>query len=203
MDCVAPSVALGLAFGRIGCFLAGCCWGDVCVDKEHLLSMKDPAALKRIHTIPAISTAGWPLAVQFPERSSIYKQHSRLGLVTEANSQSLPVHPVQLYEAALAAILCMYLCSRHRLLRRAGNVSLGLLIGYGLIRFATEFLRADNKVYAFGLTFSQVVSVWILLGSTIVISIRSLLAAKTSGEPAAIGEVQLASTDGSGNTNSI
>src|SRR5690606_24018629 len=29
-DIVAPSVALGLAIGRIGCFLNGCCYGGVC-----------------------------------------------------------------------------------------------------------------------------------------------------------------------------
>jgi phosphatidylglycerol:prolipoprotein diacylglycerol transferase len=28
-DIVAPSLALGLFFGRIGCFMNGCCWGDV------------------------------------------------------------------------------------------------------------------------------------------------------------------------------
>lgn len=32
-DVVAPSVALGIAFGRIGCFLNGCCYGQVaCAD---------------------------------------------------------------------------------------------------------------------------------------------------------------------------
>jgi phosphatidylglycerol:prolipoprotein diacylglycerol transferase len=30
LDCVAPSLALGLALGRVGCFLNGCCYGDVC-----------------------------------------------------------------------------------------------------------------------------------------------------------------------------
>ncbi len=30
LDIMAPSGALGLAFGRIGCFLNGCCWGGVC-----------------------------------------------------------------------------------------------------------------------------------------------------------------------------
>lgn len=30
MDIVAPSAALGLAIGRIGCFLNGCCYGNVC-----------------------------------------------------------------------------------------------------------------------------------------------------------------------------
>jgi phosphatidylglycerol:prolipoprotein diacylglycerol transferase len=30
MDIIAPSAALGLAIGRIGCFLNGCCYGGVC-----------------------------------------------------------------------------------------------------------------------------------------------------------------------------
>ena len=30
-DAVAPAVAVGIAFGRIGCFLNGCCYGAVCV----------------------------------------------------------------------------------------------------------------------------------------------------------------------------
>src|ERR1043166_6835231 len=36
LDLFAGPLALGLAIGRIGCFLAGCCWGDLCVDaREH------------------------------------------------------------------------------------------------------------------------------------------------------------------------
>ncbi len=30
IDIIAPSAMLGLAFGRVGCFLNGCCWGGVC-----------------------------------------------------------------------------------------------------------------------------------------------------------------------------
>ena len=30
LDIIAPSLALGLAFGRVGCFLNGCCYGDIC-----------------------------------------------------------------------------------------------------------------------------------------------------------------------------
>ena len=30
LDVVAPSLALGIALGRIGCFLNGCCYGDQC-----------------------------------------------------------------------------------------------------------------------------------------------------------------------------
>jgi phosphatidylglycerol---prolipoprotein diacylglyceryl transferase len=47
-DWLAPSIALGIAFGRMGCFLNGCCYGDVA----------DPA------TVPAA------LTVQFPANSN-------------------------------------------------------------------------------------------------------------------------------------
>jgi phosphatidylglycerol---prolipoprotein diacylglyceryl transferase len=186
VDCVAPSVAVGLAFGRVGCFLAGCCWGDVCIDHSQLASNKDPVAMARIQTFPQISQNGFPLAVQFPQKSDIYKQHARLNLVGPESTKSLPVHPVQLYEAALAALLAFYLVKRSRI-AGPGDVALMMLVGYALIRFATEFLRADNRIYAFGMTFSQVVSVYILLGSAVIAALRATLAKKAPvPEPKAI-----------------
>lgn len=35
-DIIAPCLALGLAFGRVGCFLNGCCWGDICMEHSAL-----------------------------------------------------------------------------------------------------------------------------------------------------------------------
>ena len=195
VETVAPSVALGLAFGRVGCFLAGCCWGDVCIDHNQVASLKDQTAAVRIQTFPAISPENFPLAVQFPQKSDIYKQHVRHGLITGAQEKSLPVHPVQLYEAALAALLCFY-AARPRL-ARPGDVALMVLVGYALIRFATEFLRADNKVYAVGMTFSQAVSVYILLGCAVVAGVRGLFMRKNASanleqveEPVAIASAR-------------
>ena len=177
-DCLAPSVALGLAFGRIGCFMAGCCWGDVCVDRSQLAAVNDPTVVQRIQTIPPMSQASWPLAVQFPQRSDIFKQHARYHLVSATDTKSRPVHPVQLYEAILAAGLCAYLALRSA--RRApGDIALMLLVGYAVIRFGTEFFRADNKLYAFGMTFSQVVSVYILLGCVAIAGLRTLVRLQT------------------------
>lgn len=173
LDCLAPSAALGLAFGRVGCFLAGCCWGDVCASGGQLAGVTDAEVLRRIQTVPSISQSGWPLAVQFPQKSVPYKQHVKLGLVTGGEVKSMPVHPVQLYEAVLAAGLCIYLAMR-RAGHKPGSIALSMLVGYALIRFGTEFLRADNKSYQLGLTFSQVVSVYLLIGSALVAGAREI-----------------------------
>lgn len=51
-DWLAPSIALGIAFGRMGCFLNGCCYGDVA----------DPALMPTAMT------------VQFPANSNPYHE---------------------------------------------------------------------------------------------------------------------------------
>lgn len=173
-DCLAPSVALGLAFGRVGCFLGGCCWGDLCVPGNALAPLK-PETVRQIQTLRAISGPGWPLAVRFPSKSEAFEQHEKLGLISSDAQRSLPVHPVQLYEAALAAALSIWLHRRFRGEERAGNAALALLIGYAIIRFGTEYLRADNRPYALGFTISQVISVEILLFCLAAMAIRAVL----------------------------
>lgn len=162
-DIYAPSLALGLGFGRIGCFMAGCCWGDIC--SPAALAGLDPVVIHQVTTVPALSPAGFPLAVTFPPDTGAFQQHSRLGLITENASRSLPVHPAQLYEAVLAFLLCFYL---HRSFRRGhfrGEIFARFGIGYALIRFLVEFLRADNPPQYVGLTLSQVISLIVGLGA--------------------------------------
>ena len=61
MDIVAPALMIGLGFGRVGCFLNGCCWGQHC-------------------ELPA------PLAVTFPYHSPAYEDDLQNGLVTPPDS---------------------------------------------------------------------------------------------------------------------
>ncbi|MBI3724220.1 prolipoprotein diacylglyceryl transferase, partial [bacterium] len=99
-DVVAPLGALGLVFGRTGCFLNGCCWG-----RE--------------------ADASFPLAIRFPVGSFAWLQHAKSVLSPAFDSTldsgrftpdleralraaapglltgSFPVHPVQLYSIAL------------------------------------------------------------------------------------------------------
>jgi phosphatidylglycerol:prolipoprotein diacylglycerol transferase len=52
-DAVAPAVMIGLAFGRLGCFLNGCCWGGVC-EPDYPLAVRFP---RQITTVPADEVA--------------------------------------------------------------------------------------------------------------------------------------------------
>ena len=42
-DVFAPAIALGHGIGRIGCFMAGCCWGIAC-DRPWAVTFTDPVA---------------------------------------------------------------------------------------------------------------------------------------------------------------
>jgi len=46
LDSFAPAMALGQALGRIGCFLAGCCFGKPC-DLPWAVAFEDPLSLAR------------------------------------------------------------------------------------------------------------------------------------------------------------
>jgi phosphatidylglycerol---prolipoprotein diacylglyceryl transferase len=169
LDILAPALALGLACGRVGCFLAGCCWGDVCLRPQELAGLTTPLIHYQVHSVPVLSTPAMPLAVRFPKGSRAFEQHQKLGLISAEAVRSLPVHPVQLYEALLTAALALVLTMMFARPHRLGTIFCGLLCGYACIRFITEFFRADNQPVYFGLTLSQVISVilglmgWILV----------------------------------------
>jgi phosphatidylglycerol:prolipoprotein diacylglycerol transferase len=64
-DVLAPSLALGQAIGRLGCLLAGCCWGREC-DLPWAVTYTDPVAAANV---------GTPLHVAlhpFPAYASIF-----------------------------------------------------------------------------------------------------------------------------------
>jgi phosphatidylglycerol---prolipoprotein diacylglyceryl transferase len=132
LDVVAPSIAVGTALGRVGCFLNGCCYGDCC-------------------TLP------W--AVHFPVRTPPWEDHLRRGLISADAPHSLGVHPTQLYSALDGLILLLLLSAYYPLRRRDGEVLGLLMITYPITRFLIEYLRSDEGVFFAGMTISQNVSV--------------------------------------------
>jgi phosphatidylglycerol---prolipoprotein diacylglyceryl transferase len=135
LDAIAPSIALGTFFGRLGCFLNGCCYGDQC----------------RL-----------PWAVSFPAESAAWWRQVKAGLLSEGASQSLPVHPTQLYSALDGLVLLVLLTAFYPLRRRDGEVMGLLAITYPVTRFLIEYLRNDEGAFFAGLTISQNISVLLL-----------------------------------------
>jgi len=177
LDICAPGVVVGLAFGRIGCFMAGCCFGDLCVPPGQLQAL-DPAREYQVHTMPALSPPF--LGVRFPIKSDAFEQHRSFGLLAPNATRSLPVHPVQLYESALAFGLALWLHRRKALF--TGEVSIRLLAGYSVARFILEFFRADNQPNYLGMTISQVISV-LALAAAILAALRLARAGATPYMP--------------------
>lgn len=136
-DVTATGVAMGLFFGRIGCFLAGCCYGDV--------------------TDLAVGT-------RFPAWSPASEGQFRAGLLAQPNLPSLPVHPTQLYEAVGCLIIAVSLSIWGPLRKRFdGQVALLALIAYAVLRSLIETVRADDRGIYAGLSTSQWVSVGVVL----------------------------------------
>ena len=111
----------------------------------------------------------------FPPGAAAFGQHAKLGLIDAHATGSRPVHPVQLYEAFLAVVLCIWLQRRIRLGGWGGAVVCQLVLGYAIIRFGTEFLRADNRPIYFGLTLSQGLSLLLAAIATGVLMGRRVL----------------------------
>jgi phosphatidylglycerol:prolipoprotein diacylglycerol transferase len=59
LDAFIPSVALGQAIGRIGCLLAGCCWGSRC-DLPWAITYTDPAAAANVGTPLHVAVHPYP-----------------------------------------------------------------------------------------------------------------------------------------------
>jgi phosphatidylglycerol:prolipoprotein diacylglycerol transferase len=117
-DSFAFALPIGLAIGRIGCLIGGCCFGI-------------PTSL--------------PWAITYPANSHAYNIHLAKGLIGPDASTSLPIHPTQLYEIVfLLAIVAILLISRKRL-KRSGSLFFLFIVLYSSLRFLEEFVREGGS----------------------------------------------------------
>jgi phosphatidylglycerol:prolipoprotein diacylglycerol transferase len=145
-DMAGFAIPLGIAFGRMGCLLAGCCFGAVC---------------------------DLPWAVSFPGRSAASDEQFRDHLLPSARDWSLPVHPTQVYESAAAfAIAAFCLLWLHPRKRYDGQVFAASIALYAIARFGLEVLRRDDRGGGFGLSTSQWIGIALLASAAAVHAVR-------------------------------
>ena len=128
---ITPSVFVGIGFGRIGCLLNGCCFGDYCP---------------------------LPWGIEFPAGSGPFSALVYRGFLPPDALHTPPLHPTQIYSAVdgflLAAVTLWYTPMR----RIAGDVFCVGLILSSITRFMIEFIRGD-EYGQWGTTFT--ISQWI------------------------------------------
>lgn len=131
-DVLIPSIFLGMTFGRIGCLLNGCCFGDYCE---------------------------LPWALVFPPDSVPFRAQIDQGFLAGNEPGSLPIHPTQVYSALNGLVLALLTWAYYPYRRFSGEVLAVGWIVYPISRFLVEFLRGD-ELGQFGtmFTISQYVS---------------------------------------------
>ncbi len=160
LDIFALPTLAGLMIHRVGCHIAGCCWGDV------VTTQSAGSFAAQVQTWPVIGalTSG----VEYPPGSLPYEQHLAMGMIEPGAFASLPVVPVQLYEA-LFLLLVMAVLVRFRWLDAPrGTLTVIVTCAYSVGRFFIEYLRADGHLVVGNLTIVQVqcmllVCTWVLL----------------------------------------
>ena len=132
-DVAAPAVAIGIAIGRIGCFLNGCCYGAVC---------------------------DLPWAVCFPGRVARLGSPGRRRLdFADWRRLRCRCTPRRFMRRSpgLRCSACCWRISRRR--RAAGEVMAVLMIAYPLTRWPLEMVRGDEPAIFCRHDLSQNISV--------------------------------------------
>ncbi len=138
IDVAGMVLPLGVFFGRLGCWFGGCCFG--------------------------LAGDNWS-AVRFPAFSPASEAQYRAGQIATPALESLPVLPTQLYEAVgclLVAAFCMFVL--HPRKRFDGQVFCASMIGYAVVRFFLEYLRADDRGAFLWFSTSQWIGIGIVAG---------------------------------------
>lgn len=147
-DALTPTVGLGMSIARIGCFLQGCCYGTPCA-------------------LP------WCLA--FPEPSNVWDLHRSVGLVGLDAHYSAPVHPLQLYFAAVGVLIAVGAFGLHPWKRYDGQVALTALVIFSTSSLGLESLRGEFALRAYWQGVPQLT--WTALVMTVV-SVAALATAE-------------------------
>ncbi|MBN2269172.1 MAG: prolipoprotein diacylglyceryl transferase [Sedimentisphaerales bacterium] len=172
LDILAIGLMAALMFGRIGCFLNGCCYGKP-TDLPWAVRFPYNSLAYGSQVCPDLRRNRLEAQLQLPQeyfgyakkdgtfepglKPEEYLTEDQINwLEHEGKWRSLPVHPTELYSSANGALLCLILylfwrrgrkaqtAGKARLFVKPGCTFALMFIVYGLTRFFIEFLRDDN-----------------------------------------------------------
>jgi phosphatidylglycerol:prolipoprotein diacylglycerol transferase len=115
-DALAPTVGLGMAVARVGCWIHGCCAGTV---------------------------GHWPWCITHPPEASVYQFQLLAGLIPPEAPVSLPAHPLQLYFVGLGLLVFVATLALYRRKHFDGEIALFAATLFSLGSAGLETFRAD------------------------------------------------------------
>lgn len=141
LDSFAVSLPAAMAVQRIGCFMAGCCFG-----------------------VPA----DVPWAIKYAAYTHPWYAHVQSGLVDAASDMSAPVHPNQLYQTVLCLLIAFGVWKLRNVWKRPGNLFFTSVVFYWAARFIVEFWRDADSNGMTGMEWAGIKYVqWFLLAGII------------------------------------
>jgi phosphatidylglycerol:prolipoprotein diacylglycerol transferase len=156
-DVCIPTVSLGQAVGRLGCYSAGCCWGDVTTHDKAPFAVEFPGPnVQDIfgHAGGTPSLAFSSMADRMTETRWVIEKTGevfpnavdgavRISDWAASHGHTLPVHPTQLYESFGQMVLFALLMTARRWRRFHGQIFAMWLMCYAVLRTSVELFRGD------------------------------------------------------------
>jgi phosphatidylglycerol:prolipoprotein diacylglycerol transferase len=186
LDTLAVGLMMALVFGRIGCFLNGCCYGKP-TDLPWGIRFPYGSFAYRSQVHPDPERGRSEPHLDLPEDYFGYQTEDmeyspdlkpwelltpeQREAVREGPYRCLPVHPTQFYTSGAAGLCCLILygfwrrsqkaeqTGRHGLLTKPGSVFSLMFVLYGVMRFTMELFRDDNPYEIGWLTVSQLIGI--------------------------------------------
>lgn len=196
MDICAPCIVLGLGFGRIGCFLNGCCYGDTCdlpwavhfpyqsiAYEEEFLTHKisvPPALLVRQEDDSVRLLTKEEIARGFiapPRQGELPTPVDPAAAQLAAQQKSSGLHPAQLYSAFTAFFIAAITLTFFTLPHASGRVFALMLMLEGSTRFILETLRVEPPVIGH-FSLSMIIGIGLALLGAILWILFGILAPK-------------------------
>jgi phosphatidylglycerol:prolipoprotein diacylglycerol transferase len=152
-DMAMPAVSLGQCLGRLGCFAASCCHGRIVGEGSawgvhfpgtHLTDLAgNPSPVLSQAFLAHTRDARWVDLATGKISEAMGPELVRISAWATQHNQSLPVHPVQLYEAAGQLVLFLLLLSMRSLRKFHGQIFGIWLLCYALLRSTLELFRGE------------------------------------------------------------
>ena len=178
INIVSMGIILGHVVGRIGCFCAGCCYGEITDSKIGVVFPGDADLMKSkngIYRIEIHGSDGYKnLYVQELNRlgydaNKIYTDYNEINYyytTAKIYADNTKLLPTQLIETVflLALFVLLFIIKHYQMPL--------YVIGYGIFRFLIEYKRFDNRgSTTLGISPSQLLSIIIIIFGFVLIGV--------------------------------